>query len=200
MFTKKQFVKLGAAVVLGLSSLGGVVTATATTTQAKIVCSKYEKNDIMSSSEIKRAKSRFLKDVNTWRKKQGLRAFSTSAGWLNTGAEKRAAIDSKKELIKTNDIIHERPNGKAWYTIYPRKRKTYLRGEVLNWRDFSDETPEQLADKAFNDFVYHDAASNWGHRKVLKQRLPHPIIGIGIGVFEKEGLPIFVLLANTGNK
>ena len=91
---------------------------------------------------------------------------------LQAYAETRA-----QEVV--NKFSHIRPNG---------KRTAYEENIGLNSVQVSN-TPKEAAKVLLDEFIYHDQASNWAHRKSLLKT-----IGVGFAFEAKPGM------ATQGNK
>lgn len=150
----------------------------------------------LSSEEIQQIKERFIQDVNNWRSEQGLTPFKTN-NWISSGSQTRAN-ESLPVFERTFDTSHTRPNGEAFWTAFAEPDNT--NGEVTSWYSYQDESTNELADEIFEGFVYKDAASNWGHRKVLAKNYSNPLIGVGITSTIKEGVPYMIVYANVGHE
>lgn len=95
---------------------------------------------------------------------------------LQTYAETRA-----QEVV--NKFSHIRPNG---------KRTAYEESIGLNSVQVSN-TPKEAAKVLLDEFIYHDQASNWAHRKSLLSKA-NKTIGVGFAFEAKPGM------ATQGNK
>lgn len=109
----------------------------------------------------------FVKLVNDWRNKQGLNSLMITPE-LHNYAVIRA--DEAGKYSETHDDYdnHIRPDGTK--TKY---------GEVEAGEDLV-KNPMDLAEDAFNRFVYWDANSNWAHRENLRNP-NYTKIGVSVG-------------------
>ncbi|RMC41615.1 hypothetical protein F5ESL0233_04650 [Lactobacillus sp. ESL0233] len=155
-----------------------------------------EKTKLMTQSQMEEIKSSFLKYVNNWRNAQGKQSFTT-INWLSDGAQLRA--NECIDLLNTNrDISHTRPNGQGYSTAFTNKNQ--IRSEVIVKDDYGNIiNPDEIAEGLFNVFIYHDAASNWGHKKTLESDLLNPAIGIGVATTFVNKKPYVVLVGDTAS-
>lgn len=149
----------------------------------------------LTSEEIQQIKNKFLKDVNNWREQQNLKSFNSPI-WINKGSQLRAD-ESIPHFIKTMQTNHERPNGLGITTAF--SNPSQVNGEVTAWFEYGDESANELADEAFESFVYNDADSNWGHRRELSWNYQNPIMGIGVTSVIRNGSPFMIIYADMGN-
>lgn len=97
---------------------------------------------------------------------------------LQAYAETRA-----QEVV--NKFSHIRPNG---------KRTAYEENIGLNSVQVSN-TPKEAAKVLLDEFIYHDQASNWAHRKSLLSKA-NKTIGVGFAFEAKLGIKHFCLAYN----
>lgn len=150
----------------------------------------YTKVHVFSPSEILQAKQRFVDDVNNWRQSQGVPKLAYSPNsWMSAGSNVRAE-DNKELELKWNIVGHIRADGSDYWASAFSKPDN-MRTEVLGintsggngWGKNMD--PISFADFMFDQMVYHDEASNWGHRDALiKDYGPGQAIGMGIASFK----------------
>ncbi|MDX5113937.1 SLAP domain-containing protein [Lactobacillus crispatus] len=148
---------------------------------------------LYNSQDIQEVKKYFVKDLNDWREKQGLKPFTlVTSGWLADGANVRAN-DNVQLIHQTGDFDHVRPNGQPWYTAFAHPYE--LKGGALT--SVSDgSNPEDCAYGAFYRLIYEDAESNWGHKKELQENLSSPKMAIGIAYFSPNNLVLDVVTAD----
>lgn len=151
-------------------------------------------NYIVSANKEHQIAVEFVKDVNEWREKQGLKPFTlVTSGWLAEGTEVRA--NDNLEMVKTTGMFsHTRPNGQEWYTAFNDPSYS-LKGECIT-SILTESQPKDSAKDAFIRFVYKDADSNWGHREILGENLDNPKISIALAN-DKSGSP--VMIVNTAD-
>lgn len=110
----------------------------------------------------------FVQLVNEWRATQGLDAVNYTSSRYDYD------ISRANHAVTGWDTVHE-PDHDGAAAMY---------GEISNLVKLG--TPKSMAEEAFKQFVYEDAASNWEHRNILKTaRLKN--IGVGLGLTTKNG-------------
>ena len=149
----------------------------------------------LSQQEENKIKEIFVQKVNNWREAQGLKPYRITSS-MNEGSQLRAD-ESISIFIQTHHVSHTRPNGQDFWTAFADPNSA--NGEITAWYNYQDDTVEELADEAFEDFVYHDADSNWGHRKELAWNYQNPIIGVGVTSVVTQGSAYMIIYADMGN-
>ncbi|MGN1284715.1 MAG: SLAP domain-containing protein, partial [Candidatus Limosilactobacillus intestinavium] len=164
-----KYIKVANATKVAAPKKNDVTTATTASTN---------KSGLMSLATKKYADqvaSSFVTQLNEMRSKRGVKKLTVKPS-LQSYAETRA-----KEVV--NKFSHIRPNG---------KRTAYEENIGLNSIQVTT-TPEEAAKAMLDQFIYHDAASNWAHKKSLLNK-NNKTIGVGVAFEAKPGM------ATQGNK
>lgn len=163
--------------------------------------SSQTKISSLTQSQIDSARSRFLGDVNNWNAKKGRKNFTISSD-LQSVSQKRA--EQNAELYrKKGEISHFLSDGTpAIEAPEFQKSGVTLSTEVIGTanRYGKYKVLNKAVDRIFNNFIYHDAASGWGHRKALTQGdlTDDTQIGIGVSQVKRGGYTTLIIVANTG--
>ena len=152
-----------------------------------------EEYNTYNDSQLSQIKTEFLNYLNNWRKKQGLAPFTTIS-WLSNGAQQRAS-EALAYYKQNRTTSHIRPNGDRFWTAFSNPDS--VRGEVIAPSLYASDSPKTVAKSMFDDLVYHDEASNWGHKKILQANLANPAIGIGVTTTRINGELVAVLVGDT---
>lgn len=166
---------------------------TKTVTKADISSRGIRKLNITEENEIK---EKFLQKVNSWRAQQGLKPFKTTS-LTNQGAQIRAN-EGATLFPKLMDTQHIRPNGQSFWTAFSNSDQ--ILKEVAAWAEYQDDSTDDMAQSAFDTFVYNDAGSNWGHREALRSNYDKPLIGIGVSSVIVDGEPYMILYGDIGKE
>ena len=148
---------------------------TAATTQETTSSNKSGLMGLANKKYADQVASSFITQLNEMRSQRGLKKLTVKPK-LKAYAEMRA-----KEAVKK--FSHVRPNGKM---------TSYEEDIGLNSIQLST-TPEQAAKALLDQFIYHDAASNWAHKKSLLNKT-NRTVGAGVAFEAKPGM------ATQGNK
>lgn len=126
----------------------------------------YQGAKVIDSNWENAFKDYFLQFLNKRQNSQGLKSLTSNNPKLKHVSDLRLS-----EILK--QYSHTRPNGERYYTAYSEMGlDKYKSGEILGKEIISDsyESPEKEARRVFEDFVYHDLLSNWGHRDILQSK------------------------------
>lgn len=185
---------------LGVIS-GSTLTKATNSSTTKTTSSKSTTKSI-SANNTEAARQRFLSDVNSWNAKKGRGSFTESSA-IQVGSQARAE-ENATGFTKNGQISHVRPDGSLAFTepafnVDGVQVDTEVVG-VATLSSGSKKAVRAAVDKIFDQFVNHDAASNWGHRDILTQGLLNDYTQMGIGVAQAkyQGHNWLILVANTG--
>lgn len=148
-------------------------------------------------AQVEEAKQEFVRYVNAYRAKHGLKPFTTDVAWLQEGAEVRGD-DILAEYKATGDYSHYRANGKEWDDAF-HWTKGALGGENLALVGGSQgEAPKEAAHEIANGFIQE--GPDGGHYSVLMGDLDqHPSIGLTFRVVrDANGGYIYLFNMETG--
>lgn len=162
-----KYIKIANATKVAAPKKNDVTTSTTQKNTASI-----NKSDLMSLATKKYADqvaSSFVTQLNEMRSKRGAKKLTVKPS-LQSYAETRA-----KEIV--NKFSHVRPNG---------KKTVYEENIGLNSIQLTT-TPEQAAKALLDQFIYHDAGSNWAHKKSLLNK-NNKTIGVGVAFEAKPGM------------
>ena len=175
-------------------------TSTATTPDTQI----SDDDDIYAGqrgmwtpAQVEEAKQEFVRYVNAYRAKHGLKPFTTDVAWLQEGAEVRGD-DILAEYKATGDYSHYRANGKEWDDAF-HWTKGALGGENLALVGGSQgEAPKEAAHEIANGFIHE--GPDGGHYQVLIGALDqHPSIGLTFRVVrDADGGYTYLFNMETG--
>lgn len=175
-------------------------TSTATTPDTQI----SDDDDIYASqrgmwtpAQVEEAKQEFVRYVNAFRAKHGLKPFTTDVAWLQEGAEVRGD-DILAEYKATGNFSHYRANGKEWDDAF-HWTKGALGGENLALVGGSQgEAPKEAAHEIANGFIQE--GPDGGHYAVLVGELDqHPSIGLTFRVVrDADGGYTYLFNMETG--
>lgn len=150
-----------------------------------------------SPAQVEEAKQEFVRYVNAFRAKHGLKPFTTDVAWLQEGAEVRGD-DILAEYKATGNFTHYRANGKEWDDAF-HWTKGALGGENLALVGGSQgEAPKEAAHEIANGFI--NEGPDGGHYTVLMGALDqHPSIGLTFRVVkDADGGYIYLFNMETG--
>lgn len=150
-----------------------------------------------SPAQVEEAKQEFVRYVNAFRAKKGLKPFTTDVSWLQEGAEVRGD-DILAEYKATGNFTHYRANGKEWDDAF-HWTKGALGGENLALVGGSQgETPKEAAHEIANGFIHE--GPDGGHYQVLVGALDqHPSIGLTFRVVrDADGGYTYLFNMETG--
>lgn len=147
----------------------------------------------LTAQETQEVKNYFLQFVNDWRAGQDLAPFILSSS-ISEGSQLRAD-ESVDMFTRTGHISHTMPNDEKYKTAFPKQSVT----EIAALRDYDNDSTKDMTRELFNQFVYHDEKSNWGHRELSRANYSKPIIGIGLSSAVFKDTSFVILYANTGN-
>lgn len=150
-----------------------------------------------SPAQVEEAKQEFVRYVNAFRAKKGLKPFTTDVAWLQEGAEVRGD-DILAEYKATGDFSHYRANGKEWDDAF-HWTKGALGGENLALVGGSQgEAPKEAAHEIANGFIQE--GPDGGHYAVLVGELDqHPSIGLTFRVVrDADGGYTYLFNMETG--
>lgn len=148
-------------------------------------------------AQVEEAKQEFVRYVNAFRAKKGLKPFTTDVAWLQEGAEVRGD-DILAEYKATGNFSHYRANGKEWDDAF-HWTKGALGGENLALVGGSQgEAPKEAAHEIANGFIQE--GPDGGHYSVLMGDLDqHPSIGLTFRVVrDANGGYIYLFNMETG--
>lgn len=148
-------------------------------------------------AQVEEAKQEFVRYVNAFRAKKGLKPFTTDVAWLQEGAEVRGD-DILAEYKATGNFTHYRANGKEWDDAF-HWTKGALGGENLALVGGSQgEAPKEAAHEIANGFIQE--GPDGGHYAVLVGELDqHPSIGLTFRVVrDANGGYIYLFNMETG--
>lgn len=179
----KRYYNLGSGKYIKVANASKVVApketantdTTAATTQETTSSNKSGLMGLANKKYADQVASSFITQLNEMRSQRGLKKLTVKPK-LKAYAEMRA-----KEAVKK--FSHVRPNGKM---------TSYEEDIGLNSIQLST-TPEQAAKALLDQFIYHDAASNWAHKKSLLNKT-NRTVGAGVAFEAKPGM------ATQGNK
>lgn len=162
---------------------------------------KLAKVSPLTESQITSARSRFLEDVNNWNTEKGRKSFTLSSD-LQSVSQKRAEQNAKLYREK-GELSHFLSDGTpAIEAPEFQKSGQTLSTEVIGMvtRYGKYKTLNKAVDRIFDNFIYHDAASGWGHRKALTQGelTDDTQIGIGVAQVKRGKYNALIIVANTG--
>ena len=150
-----------------------------------------------SPAQVEEAKQEFVRYVNAFRAKKGLKPFTTDVAWLQEGAEVRGD-DILAEYKATGNFSHYRANGKEWDNAF-HWTKGALGGENLALVGGSQgEAPKEAAHEIANGFIQE--GPDGGHYAVLVGELDqHPSIGLTFRVVrDADGGYTYLFNMETG--
>lgn len=150
-----------------------------------------------SPAQVEEAKQEFVRYVNAFRAKKGLKPFTTDVAWLQEGAEVRGD-DILAEYKATGDFSHYRANGKEWDDAF-HWTKGALGGENLALVGGSQgKAPKEAAHEIANGFIHE--GPDGGHYAVLVGALDqHPSIGLTFRVVrDADGGYTYLFNMETG--
>lgn len=150
-----------------------------------------------SPAQVEEAKQEFVRYVNAFRAKKGLKPFTTDVAWLQEGAEVRGN-DILAEYKATGDYSHYRANGKEWDDAF-HWTKGALGGENLALVGGSQgKAPKEAAHEIANMFIHE--GPDGGHYVVLMGALDqHPSIGLTFRVVrDADGGYTYLFNMETG--
>lgn len=150
-----------------------------------------------SPAQVEEAKQEFVRYVNAFRAKKGLKPFTTDVAWLQEGAEVRGD-DILAEYKATGNFTHYRANGKEWDDAF-HWTKGALGGENLALVGGSQgEAPKEAAHEIANGFIHE--GPDGGHYAVLVGELDqHPSIGLTFRVVrDADGGYTYLFNMETG--
>ena len=150
-----------------------------------------------SPAQVEEAKQEFVRYVNAFRAKKGLKPFTTDVAWLQEGAEVRGD-DILAEYKATGNFSHYRANGKEWDDAF-HWTKGALGGENLALVGGSQgEAPKEAAHEIANGFIQE--GPDGGHYAVLVGELDqHPSIGLTFRVVrDADGGYTYLFNMETG--
>lgn len=150
-----------------------------------------------SPAQVEEAKQEFVRYVNAFRAKKGLKPFTTDVAWLQEGAEVRGD-DILTEYKATGNFTHYRANGKEWDDAF-HWTKGALGGENLALVGGSQgEAPKEAAHEIANGFIHE--GPDGGHYAVLVGELDqHPSIGLTFRVVrDADGGYTYLFNMETG--
>lgn len=150
-----------------------------------------------SPAQVEEAKQEFVRYVNAFRAKHGLKPFTTDVAWLQEGAEVRGD-DILAEYKATGNFTHYRANGKEWDDAF-HWTKGALGGENLALVGGSQgEAPKEAAHEIANGFI--NEGPDGGHYTVLMGALDqHPSIGLTFRVVkDADGGYIYLFNMESG--
>lgn len=150
-----------------------------------------------SPAQVEEAKQEFVRYVNAFRAKKGLKPFTTDVSWLQEGAEVRGN-DLLAEYKAKGDISHYRANGQEWDDAF-HWTKGALGGENLALVGGSQgEAPKEAAHEIANGFIQE--GPDGGHYAVLVGELDqHPSIGLTFRVVrDADGGYTYLFNMETG--
>ncbi|EFQ47388.1 CAP domain-containing protein [Lactobacillus iners] len=148
-------------------------------------------------AQVEEAKQEFVRYVNAFRAKKGLKPFTTDVAWLQEGAEVRGD-DILAEYKATGNFTHYRANGKEWDDAF-HWTKGALGGENLALVGGSQgEAPKEAAHEIANGFIHE--GPDGGHYAVLVGELDqHPSIGLTFRVVrDADGGYTYLFNMETG--
>lgn len=148
-------------------------------------------------AQVEEAKQEFVRYVNAFRAKKGLKPFTTDVAWLQEGAEVRGD-DILAEYKATGNFTHYRANGKEWDDAF-HWTKGALGGENLALVGGSQgEAPKEAAHEIANGFIHE--GPDGGHYQVLIGALDqHPSIGLTFRVVrDADGGYTYLFNMETG--
>ncbi|EGC81145.1 CAP domain-containing protein [Lactobacillus iners] len=148
-------------------------------------------------AQVEEAKKEFVRYVNAFRAKKGLKPFTTDVAWLQEGAEVRGD-DILAEYKATGNFSHYRANGKEWDDAF-HWTKGALGGENLALVGGSQgEAPKEAAHEIANMFIHE--GPDGGHYAVLVGALDqHPSIGLTFRVVrDADGGYTYLFNMETG--
>ncbi|QIH28297.1 hypothetical protein G6Z86_06900 (plasmid) [Lactobacillus iners] len=148
-------------------------------------------------AQVEEAKQEFVRYVNAFRAKKGLKPFTTDVAWLQEGAEIRGD-DILAEYKATGNFSHYRANGKEWDDAF-HWTKGALGGENLALVGGSQgEAPKEAAHEIANGFIHE--GPDGGHYAVLVGELDqHPSIGLTFRVVrDADGGYTYLFNMETG--
>lgn len=148
-------------------------------------------------AQVEEAKQEFVRYVNAFRAKKGLKPFTTDVAWLQEGAEVRGD-DILAEYKATGNFTHYRANGKEWDDAF-HWTKGALGGENLALVGGSQgEAPKEAAHEIANGFIQE--GPDGGHYAVLVGELDqHPSIGLTFRVVrDADGGYTYLFNMETG--
>lgn len=148
-------------------------------------------------AQVEEAKKEFVRYVNAFRAKKGLKPFTTDVAWLQEGAEVRGD-DILAEYKATGNFSHYRANGKEWDDAF-HWTKGALGGENLALVGGSQgEAPKEAAHEIANGFIHE--GPDGGHYTVLMGDLDqHPSIGLTFRVVrDADGGYTYLFNMETG--
>lgn len=148
-------------------------------------------------AQVEEAKQEFVRYVNAFRAKKGLKPFTTDVAWLQEGAEVRGN-DILAEYQATGNFSHYRANGKEWDDAF-HWTKGALGGENLALVGGSQgEAPKEAAHEIANGFIHEGPDGD--HYAVLMGALDqHPSIGLTFRVVrDADGGYTYLFNMETG--
>lgn len=150
-----------------------------------------------SPAQVEEAKQEFVRYVNAFRAKKGLKPFTTDVSWLQEGAEVRGN-DLLAEYKAKGDISHYRANGQEWDDAF-HWTKGALGGENIALVGGSQgKAPKEAAHEIANMFIHE--GPDGGHYAVLVGALDqHPSIGLTFRVVrDADGGYTYLFNMETG--
>lgn len=150
-----------------------------------------------SPAQVEEAKQEFVRYVNAFRAKKGLKPFTTDVSWLQEGAEVRGN-DLLAEYKAKGDISHYRANGQEWDDAF-HWTKGALGGENIALVGGSQgKAPKEAAHEIANMFIHE--GPDGGHYTVLMGALDqHPSIGLTFRVVkDADGGYTYLFNMETG--
>ncbi|WEV38625.1 SLAP domain-containing protein [Lactobacillus sp. ESL0680] len=123
--------------------------------------------DMLTTDYKLAVEKRFVEDVNNWRAQADIKPLTINPELHDYATQRAIEAGNYHEKYHTSDK-HTRPDGSI------SAHGEVETGEVLT------RNPNDLADDAFNEFIYNDASANWGHRDLLKNS-ECTRIGVSIG-------------------
>lgn len=148
-------------------------------------------------AQVEEAKQEFVRYVNAFRAKKGLKPFTTDVAWLQEGAEVRGD-DILAEYKAKGDISHYRANGQEWDDAF-HWTKGALGGENIALVGGSQgKAPKEAAHEIANMFIHE--GPDGGHYTVLMGALDqHPSIGLTFRVVkDADGGYTYLFNMETG--
>lgn len=178
-----------------------ISSTSTTTTPDTQISDDYDiyagKRGMWTPAQVEEAKQEFVRYVNAFRVKKGLKPFTTDVSWLQEGAEVRGN-DLLAEYKAKGDISHYRANGKEWDDAF-HWTKGALGGENIALVGGSQgKAPKEAAHEIANGFIHE--GPDGGHYAVLMGALDqHPSIGLTFRVVrDADGGYTYLFNMETG--